>query len=119
MTRICLGLKHLRENKINHNFQNRINPFCNCGMDIESTSHFFSSAPNLVIIVIISDLLSILSKTDCNLIEVYESSLTETLLFGKSLFELEKNFLIINASIDYIYCKQMREKVLKYFLTQN
>ena len=80
---------------------------------------FFSSAPNLVIIVIISDLLSILSKTDCNLIEVYESSLTETLLFGKSLFELEKNFLIINASIDYIYCKQMREKVLKYFLTQN
>ena len=41
MTRISLGLKHLRENKINHNFQNCINPFCNCGMDIESTSHFF------------------------------------------------------------------------------
>ena len=35
MTRLRLGLSHLREHKFNHNFQNCINPICSCGMDIE------------------------------------------------------------------------------------
>ena len=49
MTRLRLGLSHLREHKFNHNFQNCINPLCSCGMDIESTPHFFSTAPYLMI----------------------------------------------------------------------
>ena len=45
MTQLRLGLSHLREHKFNHNFENCINPFCNCGMVIESTSHFFLHYP--------------------------------------------------------------------------
>ena len=30
-----------REHKFSYNFQNCIIPLCSCGMDIESTSHFF------------------------------------------------------------------------------
>ena len=45
MSRLRLGLIHPRKHKFNHNFQNCINPFCNCGMDIESTSHFFLHCP--------------------------------------------------------------------------
>ena len=41
------------------------------------------------------------SNIDCKLIEMNESSLTETLLFGNSLFDLKKS-LALNASIDYI-----------------
>ena len=85
MTPLRLGLSHLREHKFNHNFQNCINPLCGCGLDIESTSHFFLHCP------LFDDnritLLSNLSKIDCNLIETNESSLTETLLFGDSLFD--------------------------------
>ena len=80
MTRLRLGLSHLLEHKFNYNFQNCINPLCSCGMDIESTSHFFLHCPlfdNKII-----TLLSTLSKIDCKLIETNESSLTETLLFG-------------------------------------
>ena len=92
MTRLCLGLNNLREHKFNDNFPNCINPLSSCGMDIESTSHFFLHFPlfNDKRITILSILiLSILNKTDCKLIETNESSLIETLLFGNSLFDLK------------------------------
>ena len=92
MTRL-LGLSHLRENKFNHNFQNCINPLCSCGMDIESTFHFSLHCP------LFDDkkitLLSTLNKTDCKLIEANESSLTEMLLFGNSLFDMKKTPLFL------------------------
>ena len=86
ITRLCLGLSHLREHKFNQNFQNCINPLCSYGMDIESTSHFFLHSP------LFDDKritrLSTLNKIDCKLMEANESSLIETLLFGNSLFDL-------------------------------
>ena len=41
LTRLRLGLSHLREHKFNHNFQNTINPLCPCSLESESTTHFF------------------------------------------------------------------------------
>ena len=69
-------------------------------MDIESTSHFFLHCSLLDGQRI--TLLSTLNKTDCKLIETSENSLTETLLFGNSLFDLKQISVILNASIDYI-----------------
>ena len=73
MTPLCLRLSHLHEKKFNHNFQNCLNPLCSCGMDIESTSHFFLHCS------LFDDkrvtLLSTLSKIDQRLIETNESSL--------------------------------------------
>ena len=86
--RLRLGLSHLREHKFNHNFQNLVNLLCSCGMDIESTSHFFLHCP------LFDDkritLFSTLNKTDCKLIETSEFSLIETLLFGNSLLDLKR-----------------------------
>ena len=45
MTRLRLGLSHLREHKFDHNFQNCFKPFCSCGMDIKLMSHFFLNCP--------------------------------------------------------------------------
>ena len=79
-------------------------------MDIESTSHFFLHGP------LFDDkriaLLSTLSKTDWNLIEMNESSLTETLLFSNLLFDSKKNSLILNESIDYILSTKRFEEPL-------
>ena len=88
MTRLRIGLSHLPEHKFNHNFQNCINPLCSCGMDIKSTSYFFLLCPLFDAKRI--TLLSTLNKIYCKLIETNESSLTETLLFGNSLFDLKK-----------------------------
>ena len=43
--RLRLGLSHLREHKFKHNFQDSINPLCNCGHDIESTTHYLLHCP--------------------------------------------------------------------------
>ena len=94
MTQLRLGLSHIREHKFN-NFQNCISPLCCCGMDIESSSHFFPHCP------LLDDkrvtLLSTLSKIYCKIIETNESSLTETLLFGSSLFHSKKDSLILKT----------------------
>ena len=41
LTRLRVGLSHLREHKFRHNFQDSLDPFCNCGRHIETTIHFF------------------------------------------------------------------------------
>ena len=40
ITRLRLDLNHLREHKFKHSFQDSLNPFCSCGLNIESTAHF-------------------------------------------------------------------------------
>ena len=41
LTRLRLGLSHLNEHKLKHNFQDCVNPLCSCSLEIESLSHFF------------------------------------------------------------------------------
>ena len=41
LTRLRVGLSHLREHKFHHNFLNTLNPLCPCNLEIESVSHFF------------------------------------------------------------------------------
>ena len=45
LTRLRVGLSHLREHKFRHNFQDTINPLCSCSLETESISHFFSALP--------------------------------------------------------------------------
>ena len=37
ITRLRLGLSHLREHKFKHGFQDTLNPLCSCGNDVESS----------------------------------------------------------------------------------
>ena len=46
LTRLRVGLSHLREHKFRHNFQGSLDPFCNCGRHIETTVHFFLHCSN-------------------------------------------------------------------------
>ena len=45
VTKLRLGLRHLREHKFKHSFQGTLNPLCSCGVDIETTSHYFLHCP--------------------------------------------------------------------------
>ena len=49
VTRLHLGLSHLREHTFKHSFQDSINPLCSCSLDAESTIHqpFTISSTNL------------------------------------------------------------------------
>ena len=35
ITRLRLGLSHLRDHKFKHSFQDTLNPLCSCGDDVE------------------------------------------------------------------------------------
>ena len=37
--------KHLREHKFKHSFQDTLNPFCSCGLGVETNTTFFLYCP--------------------------------------------------------------------------
>ena len=80
ITRLRLGLRHLRENKFKHNFRDSINPFCNCGHDTECTAHYLLHSP--LFANERRTCFSILSSLDCNLLDNTNSTLRQTFLFG-------------------------------------
>ena len=47
LTKLRLGLSHLREHKFKHNFQDSLNPICSCVNDIEMSAHFLRHCPNI------------------------------------------------------------------------
>ena len=78
LTRLHLGLSHLREHKFKRSFQSSLNAWCKCGFEVESTSHFllhYSINNNDR-----SSLLSIIRNIDCKSLENTDFSLTQTLL---------------------------------------
>ena len=85
ITRLRLGLSHLREHKFKHSFLDSLSPFCSCGLDIESTAHFVLHCPTYIIER--RTLLSTLVNIDNNLLDLCEPVLIRTLLFGSKSFD--------------------------------
>ena len=48
ITRLRLGLSHLREHKFKHSFQDTLNPLCNCGQVLSPLLVFSSIVPSLL-----------------------------------------------------------------------
>ena len=98
ITRLRLGLSHLRNHKFKHNFLDCLNPIC--GKDMETTVHYLLHCP------IFSDersiFLSNIRSIDENVLSGSDSRISETLLFGISSFNDTKNTSILNTTIDYI-----------------
>ena len=100
LTRLHVGLSHLREHKFRHNFQDTINPLCSCSLEIESTSHFFLRCQNFI--TPRTNLMNELRKLDSSILNLDEISLTKLLLYGDSKFENEVNKNTLLASINFV-----------------
>ena len=98
ITRLRLGLSHLREHKFKHSFQDSLNPFCSRGLDIESTAHFLLHCPTHI--TERHTLLSTIENIDNNLLDLYEPVLIRTFLFGSNSFDADANTNILNTTID-------------------
>ena len=79
VTRLRLGLSHLREHKFKYSFQDSINPLCSCSLDVESTIHYFIHCPQFTIERHI--LLNAISPIDNKLLDSNESNLIQHFLF--------------------------------------
>ena len=89
VTRLRLGLSHLREHKFKHSFQDTLNPFCSCGVDIETTSHYFLHC--LLFHAERSSLLNNIDEIDSTIFNKSDSVVTRILLYGNESFKDEVN----------------------------
>ena len=100
LTRLRLGLSHLRDHKFRHGFNDTIDPFCPCTVEIESISHFFLRCHNFDIQR--HNLMNELFSINHSILQYDENTLTELLLYGNKHFSNDINSKIINASINFI-----------------
>ena len=101
ITRLRLGLSHLREHKFRHNFQDILNPICSCGENIETTTHYLLHCSNYLNERM--TLLTNLQNVEENILDKNYSRLSEILLFDDSSFKDAKNTSILNSTIHYIF----------------
>ena len=97
LTRLRLGLSHLNEHRLRHNFQECMNPLCSCSLEIKDTSH------NLLHCHHFSHHRSDL-KNSANLVfDSFESlsgnSKADVALYGDSRFYENRNKFILEESI--------------------
>ena len=100
LTRLRVGLSHLREQKFRHGFNDTIDSFCPCNMEIESVSHFFLRYLNYTNLS--SDLMNELMKINPNILQYNHDHLTEILLYSDKNLTHLINTEIINLSISFI-----------------
>ena len=110
ITRLRLGLCHLREHKFKHSSQDSLNPFCSCGLDIESTKHFLLHSPTYI--TERRTLLSAIENSDNNLLDLCEHVLIKALLFGSNSFDTNANTNFLNATIEYVLSTKRFEEPL-------
>ena len=81
--RLQLGLSHLREHKFKHSFQDTLNPFCDCGCEIETTAHFLLHC--LQFYTERNNFLNKIKSIGTSILNQNNSNFSETLVFGDSL----------------------------------
>ena len=99
ITKLRLGLSHLRFHKFKPSFQDTLNPICNCGT-VEITVHYLLHCPSFS-----NERLTFFGKLqsiDVNILSKDNSNISKLLLYGDHSFNDEKNTSILTASIEYI-----------------
>ena len=101
LSRLRLGLSHLREHKFKHSFQDSLNSFCGCGKgEVETSSNYLLHCCNY------SEerlaLLNTVRNIGRFILHLSDSKFTSALLFRDTFFDNNKNTFILDATIDYI-----------------
>ena len=93
-------LSDLHEHKFKYNFQDSLNPFCSCGLNIESTAHYLLHC--LTYIIERRSVLSTIENIDNNVLNFSEPVSIKTLLFGSNSDDSNANINVLNATIEYV-----------------
>ena len=100
LTRLHLGLSHLRGHKLNHNFSDCLDEICMCVKDIETTDHFLLHCS-----LFLNEMQVLMNKIrdiDSSIIDQNENSLCHRLVFGKENMNDSENTHILKTTIEYI-----------------
>ena len=103
LTRLHLCLSHLCYHKFRHNFQDCINPICDCGLRTETTTCFLLHCP--LFESTRQSLLMNIKKIEESILKKHDELITKTLLYGDDKLDLSCNnrvathFLHLNSRI--------------------
>ena len=105
LTRLRLGLSHLREHKFKHGFLDSLNPICSCSQNIERSTQFLFHCFNYSNERLF--FLYIIRNIDRNISSKNNVKVTETLLYGDAFLDDTNNVLIMNATMVFLFaCKR-------------
>ena len=101
LTRLRVGLSHLRGHKFHHNFFDTENPSCPfCNNKLECTKHYLLHCPNFFFQRI--KLFGSLSNISVSILPLSPSILIQILLYGDRNFCDDYNFKILSSTITYL-----------------
>ena len=100
ITRLRLGLSHLRDHKFGHSFQDCLNSICSCGIEVETTAYFLLHCPNYLHER--KNLLDNIKSVLPNILKQSNYFINNVLLFGDTSLDDSSNTIILNATINYI-----------------
>ena len=89
VTKLRVDPSHLHEQKFKHSFQDTLSPIYSCGFDVELTFHCILRCP-----MYNNERHTLLSTTkniDCRLLDVTETILIKTFLFGNCFVDADTN----------------------------
>ena len=107
LTRLRLGLSHLREHKVKHSFQDCLNPLCLCVNEIKTSTHYLLHRSTYT-----KKRLTLLNKIksiNCSILESSDAAVTKILLFIDNTPSNSSNTVILNSTIEYIISAQRFE----------
>ena len=100
LTKIRVTFSDLRDHRFNHNF-NCENPLCSCGMEDESSEHFFLHCP--LHLAQRSTLLSKISAIISSDVTIFpDEHLHHILIYGSNVYNSVSNRLILTETITFI-----------------
>ena len=101
LTRLRVGLSHLREHRFRHNFAIIEDPFCTCRTNsIETTEHYLMHCPNFSSHR--QTLFNNLHNIGLSPIPFSSGHFTKILLYGDSNFSKELNQLILKSVFEFL-----------------
>ena len=90
LSRLRLGLSHLREHKFKHSFQDSLNPFCSCRKgEVETSCHYLLPCSNYSKERL--TLLNTIKNIDMSILQENDSKFTSVVNFGDISFDNNKN----------------------------
>ena len=106
LTRLHLGISHLREHKFKHIFQDYLNTFCFCGNEIKTSTRYLLNCPTIT-----NERMTLLNKIksiSCSILEFSNAVVTKILLFGDKTFSDSCNtFILIRQLITSYLLKDL------------
>ena len=101
LSRIRLGLSHLREHKFKHSFQDTLNPVC-VPVD-QILKRLVITSPPALSLMQNEILLKNIKQIAASILNLNYSQSTHVLLHGDSSLKYETNTEILNSSMNYIF----------------